>query len=84
MVYAAKDVQGGMIVAEPLCREDFWTTATKHVQSPAVAIVKRIYLDHVRTQVVEAVCDLTSHDWTLDYIVPEGTLRPGLTTSQKP
>jgi hypothetical protein len=36
------------MVTEPLCKEDFWTKATKHVQSPAAAIANRMYLTRVR------------------------------------
>jgi hypothetical protein len=42
--YAANDAHGGMIVTEPLCRDDFWTAATRHVQMLATAIARRIYL----------------------------------------
>jgi hypothetical protein len=61
MVYAANDVHGGIIVTEPLCKEDFWTTATKHVQSPAVAIVIRTYLGHVRMFKAKIASDVTSY-----------------------
>ena len=43
-VYAAKDAQGGIMVTEPLCNDDFWTNATRHVQMLAMAMVKRMYL----------------------------------------
>jgi len=33
-----------MIVTEPLCNDDFWTSATRHVQMLARAMVKRMYL----------------------------------------
>lgn len=82
MAYAAKDVHGGIIVTEPLCSEDFCKSATKHVQSPAIATVRSMYLDYLITREIKVVCDFTSYDWTLDDIAPESMQAPGLTTRQ--
>jgi hypothetical protein len=67
------------MVTEPLCKEDFWTRATKHVQSPAAAIANRMYLTIVRACRDRNEFDLQTmigNSMTLNEIVRQSQNRP--------